>query len=362
VFGGQAYETEKFDTLTSDNRSREVKVAVTNSISGSLVQQVAGIGIAIIIWVASLHGNEISAGGFAAMLTAMVTILKPMKNLSNISSSIQKGIAAAESIFEILDMPNEKDTGTQTIHTQEIQIDFEHVSFYYPGSQKKILDDINFSMPAGKTTAIIGRSGAGKSTLTKLIPHFYDQYEGKILLDHKELHDIQLQNLRAQIALVSQHIVLFNDTIANNIAYGILANTSREQIINAAKAAFAHDFIMALPEQYDTVVGDKGNLLSGGQRQRLAIARAILKNAPILILDEATSALDSESELYIQKALDDLTQNRTTMVIAHRLSTIEKADQIIVMDEGRVVERGTHSDLLKKDGAYAKLYHVQFKH
>jgi subfamily B ATP-binding cassette protein MsbA len=361
IFGGQSYEYGKFRKVTEQNRSREVKVTATNSIAGGLVQQVAGIAIAIIVSVATLSNLHITAGGFAAMLTAMLAILKPMKNLTNVSSTIQKGIAAAESIFTLLDIPTEKDSGQEVIHHPRGELIFEHVSFQYPNSHKKILDDLNFVIPAGKITAIVGRSGAGKSTLVKLIPHFYTQYEGKILLDGVELQAISLTSLREQIALVSQNITLFNDTIANNIAYGSMSKASREEVERAAKAAFADDFIQHLPQKYDTMIGDDGILLSGGQRQRLAIARAILKNAPILILDEATSALDSESEHFIQEALADLTKNRTTIVIAHRLSTIENADQILVLDHGKLVEFGLHEELLAKGSYYTKLYRMQFK-
>lgn len=361
IFGGQAYEYEKFKSITENNRRRELKVTSTNSIAGGLVQQVAGIAIAIIIGVATLKSSHITAGGFASMLAAMLAILKPMKNLTNVSSTIQKGIAAAESVFDLLDTPAEKDHGNIQLERTQGNLIFKDVSFYYPNSPQKILSNLNLEIPAGKTTAIVGRSGAGKSTLVKLIPHFYDHYDGKILLDGFELQDITLASLRNQIALVSQNITLFNDTIAKNIAYGTAENTPIENIMQAAKAAYAHDFIMQLPQQYETKVGDNGVLLSGGQRQRIAIARAILKNAPILILDEATSALDSESELFIQQALAELIKNRTTIVIAHRLSTIENADQIIVLDSGQVLEQGQHQALLALNGAYAKLHKVQFK-
>ncbi|MCD6046954.1 MAG: msbA [Gammaproteobacteria bacterium] len=361
IFGGQTYEYEKFKKVTEQNRSREVKVTATNSIAGGLVQQVAGIAIAVIVSVATLSTSHITAGGFAAMLAAMLAILKPMKNLTNVSSTIQKGIAAAESIFDLLDTPTETDTSQKVIHNPRGELVFEQVSFQYPNSHKKILSDLSFTIPAGKITAIVGRSGAGKSTLVKLIPHFYSQYEGKILLDGTELQAISLASLREQIALVSQNITLFNDTIANNIAYGSMSKASREDIERAAKAAFADDFIQHLPQKYDTLIGDDGILLSGGQRQRLAIARAILKNAPILILDEATSALDSESEYFIQEALADLTKNRTTIVIAHRLSTIENADQILVLDHGTLVECGVHEELLAHGSYYTKLHRMQFK-
>ena len=361
IFGGQSYEYDKFKNITEHNRRREVKVTATNSISSGLVQQVAGVAIAIIIGMATVNSAHITAGGFAALLAAMLAILKPMKNLTNVSSTIQKGIAASESIFALLDQAAEKNTGDEKITQPKGEIFFDDVSFIYPRTTQKILNHINLRIPAGKTTAFVGRSGAGKSTLVKLIPHFYDTYEGNILLDGINLRAIELKDLRDQMAIVSQNVTLFNDTIARNIAYGAMANASADAIIEAAKAAHAHDFIMQLPNQYDTIVGDNGVLLSGGQRQRLAIARAILKNAPILILDEATSALDNESEWHIQVALDTLIKNRTTIVIAHRLSTVEKADQIIVMDQGQVIEQGTHEELLAMGEEYARLYHGEFK-
>jgi subfamily B ATP-binding cassette protein MsbA len=361
IFGGQRYEYDKFATATQNNRSREVKVTATNSLSGGLVQQAAGIAIAAIIYVATAHGGNITAGGFASLMTAMLALLKPMKNLSNVSSTIQKGIVASESTFALLDIPGEKDQGKIKLNKVVGTIEFKAVSFKYPSVTQAILDDIHLIIPAGKTTAIVGRSGAGKSTLVKLIPHFYDDYQGQITLDGVSLDDLELQNLRQHIALVSQNITLFNDSIKRNIAYGGMSDAPQEAIVQAAKAAFAHDFIMALPNQYDSLVGDHGVLLSGGQRQRIAIARAILKNAPILILDEATSSLDNESEYYIQQALAELIKNRTTIIIAHRLSTVEHADQILVFDQSRLVEQGLHHQLLEQNGVYAKLYRGEFK-
>ena len=362
IFGGSEYEAKKFFHSTENNKIRELKITATNSLAGGLVQQAAGLAIAIIIGIAASHHIHITAGGFASLLTAMLALLKPLKNLSNVSSTIQKGIAAAESAFQLLDEPLEADKGKKVLQEVNGELSFHSVSFQYSKKTQKILSNLNFHIPAGKVTAVVGRSGAGKSTLIKLIPHFYDHYEGEIFLDGINLRDIELKNLREQIALVSQHVTLFNDTIANNIAYGgMMANASMEDIINAAKTAYAHEFIMGLPQQYETVIGDQGSLLSGGQRQRIAIARAILKDAPILILDEATSALDNQSEFYIQQALVELTKNRTTIVIAHRLSTVENADQIIVLSEGEIVEQGKHADLLKLNQEYSKLYRGEFK-
>jgi subfamily B ATP-binding cassette protein MsbA len=361
IFAGQQYEYDKFAAATESNRTREVKVTATNSLAGSLVQQAAGISIAIIVFFATSHYGNITAGGFASLMTAMLALLKPMKNLSNVNTLIQKGITAATSIFELLDISSEKDNGKKKLTKVAGSIQFKNVNFKYQNLTQNILDKINVTIAAGKTTAIVGRSGAGKSTLVKLIPHFYDDYTGEILLDGVNLHEIELKNLRQHIALVSQNVTLFNGTIANNIAYGGMSDASHEAIVAAAKAAFAHDFIMELPKQYDSLVGDHGVLLSGGQRQRIAIARAILKDAPILILDEATSALDNESEYYIQKALTQLVKNRTTIIIAHRLSTVEHADQILVFDQGKLIEQGNHQELLEKNGGYAKLYRGEFR-
>lgn len=360
IFGGQRYEYDKFAEITSTNRQRELKVTATNSIATGIVQQVAGLAIAIIIYVATLKSIHMTAGGFASLMAAMLAILKPMKNLTNVSSTIQKGIAAAESIFKILDAPAEPDEGRLSVNHCQGQVEFRNVSFRYPNTQKWILRDFNLTIPAHKTVALVGRSGAGKSTLAKLLPRFYEPDLGNILLDGADIYALRLEDLRQQIGFVSQNITLFNDTIANNIAYGT-DTTDRAAIIHAATVAHAHEFIEQLEQGYDTYIGDKGVLLSGGQRQRLAIARAIYKNAPILILDEATSALDNESEFFIQEALTQLMQNRTTLVIAHRLSTIEKADIIVVMDQGQILEVGNHQNLLAQAGHYAKFYRAEFK-
>jgi ATP-binding cassette, subfamily B, bacterial MsbA len=360
IFAGQQYEYHKFSAATQSNRSREVKVTATNSLAGGLVQQAACIALAAMVYIATAHGGHITAGGFASLMTAMLALLKPMKNLSNVSNVVQKGIVAAESAFALLDTPSEVNQGQTKLTAIKGTIEFKAVCFKYPNLQHNILSELNFTIPAGKTTAIVGRSGSGKSTIVKLIPHFYDDYQGEITLDDIPLRALELNHLRSHISFVSQHIMLFNDSIKRNIAYGGMSQASEAEIINAAKAAFAHDFIMALPKQYDSLVGDQGVLLSGGQRQRIAIARAILKNAPILILDEATSALDNESEYYIQKALTELIKNRTTIIIAHRLSTVEHADQILVFDQGRLIEQGTHQTLLEKNSSYAKLYRGAF--
>ena len=360
MFGGENYETNKFNKLSEKNRSRELKVIATNTLASSGVQLVAGSVIACIIYLATSHYTSITPGAFMSMIASMLALLKPMRNLTTVNSTIQKGIAAAESIFALLDQPLEKDIGYRTIQRVKGRIVYENVSFAYH-AEKQVLNNINFISEPGQTIALVGRSGSGKSTLINLLPRFYDGYSGKILIDDIDVHELKLSDLRNQFALVSQHVTLFNDTIANNIAYGRLSEVSETEIMEATKAAHAYDFIQELPQGLQTLVGENGVLLSGGQRQRLAIARALLKDAPILILDEATSALDTEAERHIQAALEELMQHRTTLVIAHRLSTVEKADKILVMDAGRIVEAGNHQELLALNGYYAKLYRMQFK-
>ncbi len=360
TFGGQQYETDKFNDLTVKNRFRELKIIATNILASSSVQLVAGCVISLTIYLTTLKSAHITAGGFTSMIAAMLALLKPMRNLTNVNNTIQKGIAAAESIFLLLDQPPEKDEGTTQLTRVKGAIEYQQVNFSY-NSDKKILHDISFKAEPGQTIALVGRSGSGKSTLVNLLPRFYDGYSGRILVDGIDTHTIRLEDLRKQLAFVSQQVTLFNDTIAHNIAYGRFAQASEAEIIRAAEAAHAMEFIKELPDGLQTLVGENGVLLSGGQRQRIAIARALLKNSPILILDEATSALDTEAERHIQEALDSLMHNRTTLVIAHRLSTIENAHTILVMDNGRIVESGSHAQLLAHDGYYAKLYRMQFK-
>lgn len=360
MFGGETYETNKFNILSEKNRSRELKVIATNTLASSGVQLVAGSVIACIIYLATSHYTSITPGAFMSMIASMLALLKPMRNLTTVNSTIQKGIAAAESIFALLDQPAEKDVGNCSLQRVKGRIVYENVSFAYQ-AEKRVLSNISFVAEPGQTIALVGRSGSGKSTLINLLPRFYDGYTGKILMDDMDIHEIKLSDLRNQFALVSQHVTLFNDTIANNIAYGRLSKVSDAEIIEATKAAHAYDFIQELPQGLQTLVGENGVLLSGGQRQRLAIARALLKDAPILVLDEATSALDTEAERHIQAALEELMQHRTTLVIAHRLSTVERADKILVMDAGQIVETGNHQELLALNGYYAKLYRMQFR-
>jgi ATP-binding cassette, subfamily B, bacterial MsbA len=359
IFGGENYEISKFNEATEASRVNDMKVAVSKAINVSGVQLVIAIGIAMIILVAIKLATiiTITAGAFIAIVAAMLQLIKPIKTLTNLNATIQRGLAGAESVFALLDKPIERDAGKQLPARVRGAINFHQVTFSYRQGSS-VLHDVSFSVNAGETVALVGHSGSGKTTIASLLPRFYELHCGQITLDGEPINELSLTSLREQMALVSQQVTLFNDTLANNIAYGRL-DVSREDIIAASKLAYADEFITRLPQGYDTRVGENGVLLSGGQRQRLAIARAILKDAPILILDEATSALDSESERYIQIALDQVMKNRTTLVIAHRLSTIKRAHKIVVMNQGRVVEQGSHSELLALNGYYAKLYHTQ---
>jgi subfamily B ATP-binding cassette protein MsbA len=362
VFGGQEYEARRFDAGANKVRRFNMKMTSAAAANVPLVQIVVSVALALIIYLAvrQATASEATVGDFVSFLSALLLIFQPMKRLTGVNQSLQRGLAAAENVFRLIDEKSESDSGTRDIPRANGNIEFREVGFAYPGAPRPALDGVSFSIRVGETVALVGGSGAGKSTLANLLPRFYSPASGQILLDGVDIATLKLASLRANIALVSQDIVLFNDTVAANIAYGRLAGTSEAEIVRAAEAAHAMQFIRDMSEGLATVIGENGVRLSGGQRQRLAIARAFLKNAPVLILDEATSALDSESERYVQEALETLMTGRTTLVIAHRLSTIERADRIVVLDAGRVTEMGRHADLLAASGIYAKLHRLQY--
>ncbi|HEY6898675.1 MAG TPA: lipid A export permease/ATP-binding protein MsbA [Rhodocyclaceae bacterium] len=361
IFGGQDYERGRFDAANAEQRGYAMRATLAAASLGPIVQTLAAIALAVIIafGLRQSEGNSATVGGFVSFITAMLMLLAPLKRLSDVNAPLQRGLAAAESVFSLMDETPEDDRGTLDLGRARGDVSFRQVVFRYPEAARNALDGIDLDIKAGETVALVGSSGSGKTTLANLLPRFYHLSGGRLLVDGHDLETLTLKSLRANIALVSQDVVLFNDSVAANIAYGVLGSVSREQVVDAARAAHALEFIEAMPQGFDTLIGENGVKLSGGQRQRLAIARALLKNAPILILDEATSALDTQSERAVQAALEVLMQNRTTLVIAHRLSTIESADRIVVLQHGRIVESGTHGELLERDGPYAMLYRIQ---
>ncbi len=362
AFGGYDYERGRLDTVDEKNRRQNLKMIRVRALGVAVTQVVFGFGVALVIYFAAQESlnDRLTAGQFISFFSAMMLMLQPIRRITNINATLQRGVAGADSLFAVLDEPDETDSGTHRAARVEGKVVYSDVRFAYDEQQDKVLDGVSFELQAGKTLAVVGHSGSGKSTLVSLLPRFYDATDGTVSIDGVPTGEFALDNLREQISLVSQDVVLFNDTIANNIAYGGLAERSEDEIMAAAEAAHVLEFTREMPEGLETIVGDRGVLLSGGQRQRIAIARAILKDAPILILDEATSSLDTRSERRIQEALGRLMKDRTTLVIAHRLSTVESADRIIVLDAGRVVESGTHATLLANDGHYASLHRLQF--
>jgi len=362
IFGGYDYEKDRLDEVDGRNRKQNLKLINVKALGTAVTQTIFGIGVAGVIYMAILESSKgnLTAGQFISFFGAMMLMLQPIRRITNVNATVQRGVAGADSLFSVMDEDDEADTGTIDAGRAKGDVEFRDVSFAYDGQTGPILNGIDLAVDAGRSLAIVGHSGSGKSTLAALLPRFYDIDSGEILLDGKSIRDYTLKSLRDNISLVSQDVVLFNDTIRNNLAYGELRRHSDEELMQAAEAAHILDFVNEMPDGLETVVGDRGVLLSGGQRQRIAIGRALLKDAPLLILDEATSSLDTQSERRIQEALGELMKNRTTLVIAHRLSTVERADRIIVLDNGNIVEVGTHDELLSRDGRYAALYHMQF--
>ncbi|ENK2092877.1 lipid A ABC transporter ATP-binding protein/permease MsbA [Vibrio vulnificus] len=361
-YGGQDIERERFDKVSNQMRQQTMKLVTAQAAANPIIQMIASVAIVVVLYLASIDSikEQLTPGTFTVVFSAMFGLMRPLKALTNVTSQFQRGMAAAQTLFALVDLEPEKNTGTHSVARAKGEVNVKDISFTYEGAEKPALSHVSFDIPRGKTVALVGRSGSGKSTIANLFTRFYDVDSGEIQLDGVDVRDYELKNLRTQFALVSQNVHLFNDTIANNIAYAAADKYSREDIERAAELAHAMEFISKMENGLDTMVGENGASLSGGQRQRVAIARALLRDAPVLILDEATSALDTESERAIQSALDELQKNKTVLVIAHRLSTIEKADQILVIDDGAVVERGSHAELIEKDGAYAQLHRIQF--
>lgn len=362
-FGGQNQEIDQFSKINNHNRQQRIKMDATKALSVSIIQVLAASAMAVILWVVSMPSmiDTISSGDFVVLISSMMMLLRPLKQLANVNSDMQRGVSAAQSVFLILDEEVEKDTGTVSVDKVKGLIEVKNVTFKYPTKDEPVLNNLSLTIKAGESIALVGRSGSGKSTISNLLPRYYDlEAPSEILLDGIALHDYKLTDLRRQFALVSQQVVLFNDSIANNICYGLQREISQQELEKVAKQAHVWEFVKDLPEQLNTMVGENGVMLSGGQRQRIAIARAILKDAPILILDEATSALDTESEKLIQQALEALMKDKTSIVIAHRLSTIENSDRIYVIDNGSVIESGDHLSLLANNGTYSALCKMQF--
>ncbi|WP_150137986.1 lipid A ABC transporter ATP-binding protein/permease MsbA [Candidatus Enterovibrio escicola] len=361
-FGGQQVEQARFENVSNQMRQQTIKLVSAQAIANPVIQFIASLALVAVLMLANTDTirSELTAGTFAVVFCAMFGLMRPLKALTNVTQQFQRGMAACNSLFELMEMETEKDNGVYHVNHVKGDITVSNVVFTYPNKDKPALNGISFDLAAGKTLALVGRSGSGKSTIANLLTRFYDIDSGSIMIDGVRIEDYTLSNLRNHVASVSQNVHLFNDTIANNIAYAVEKSYTREQIERAAELAYAADFIRNMENGFDTIIGENGMRLSGGQRQRIAIARALLRNVPILILDEATSALDTESERAIQAALDELKKDRTVLVIAHRLSTIENADEILVVDGGKIVERGVHTTLLEKEGEYAQLYHVQF--